>query len=277
MVAFELFGLEIYWYGIFYLVAFLIWYLFFYLVAKKKYFKEFKNLQNLLEKWIDDLVIAIALGVILWWRLWYVLIYDFWYFLANPMDIFTIWQWGMGFIWGVIWVIMAMLFIKKIYKLNLTEFLLLIDMIVIVLPFGIMLWRIWNFLNQELYGMPVNILDNSIIEWILSSLGLVYVYDQVDTILRINTNFLESFFEWFLILLVLIWLFYSKYITVKNKIKLNPWLLSGVFLLLYWISRFFLEFLRDHPVTDYLWYFTKTQFFMIFFVVWWIYLIIRKK
>jgi len=280
MIAFELFWFKIYWYWIFYLLAFLLWYLFLWFVAKKKFFKNYINLQNLLEHWIDDLVIAVAIWVLLWWRLWYVFIYDFKYFLQNPLEIFAIWQWWMSFVWWVLWVIFWIYIIKKLFKLSWNEFLLLMDLIVLVLPIWIMLGRIWNYLNQELFGRKFEsavkmfpILWNDILEWFLKKFDIVRIYKNFDNNYRINTNFLESFFEWFLLFIWLFIVFIKKYISLV----FIPWLISWLFLLFYWVFRFFLEFLRYHPYTDYYSIFTKTQFIMLFFIVWWIILVSRKR
>lgn len=59
----------------------------------------------------------------------------------------------MSFIGGIIGVTIAMLILMRRKKFSRKEILLLGDMILAILPFGIMLGRIGNFLNQELYGI----------------------------------------------------------------------------------------------------------------------------
>jgi len=91
---------------------------------------------------------------------------------------------------------LALLARKK--RFSVKERFLLGDLIFAILPFGIMLGRIGNFLNQELYGIVVS---NRLprlgypVFSLLHDLQIFHVYSQVDNVLRVNTNFLSSFFE----------------------------------------------------------------------------------
>ncbi len=269
MIAFEILWLKIYWYWIFYAIWFLVWYIFLYMIWKSKIFKNYSNLQNLFEKWLDDIGIWVILWVLIWWRLWHIIFYDLYYYIHNPLKIFAIREWWMWFVWWVIWVIIAIFIIKKIYRLTTTEFLYLIDCIVMILPFGIMIWRIWNYLNQELVWKIIMDHDNY-----LYKLWLIHIYDKIDNLPRINTNFLESFFEWFCLLVFLQFKFWKKYM---SWLLFKAWNISWMFLIWYWIIRFFMEFMRDYWNIEYIWIFTKTQYFMIFFIILWTWLIWRKN
>ncbi len=273
MVAFEIFWFEIYWYWLFYLFSFLIAYCFFYFLARTSYLDNFPNIKNLLKNWLDDLAVFILIWIIVWWRLWYVIFYNPSTLLDNPISVFFIWEWWMAFIWWVIWVILSMLYIAKKYALSIKDFLILMDIIVTILPFWIMLWRIWNFLNQELYWKLVSELNISIIHnniETLKNLNLIYVYESIDSNKRINTNFLESIFEWLVLLLILMFVFFKS--IYKSYYK--PWFISWLFLILYWIIRFFIEFLRAPEQVNYIAWFTSTQYFMFWFIIVWIVLII---
>ena len=150
MVAFSIFGRNIYRYWIFYLIGFIVAYIFLYYIWKKRYFHKFPKLQNLLENDLETLFIILILWVLIWWRLGHVLIYDFQYFLHNPLDIFKIWQWWMSFIGWILWVILwVTLFIWK-KKFSRKEYIILLDLLCCILPLCIAFWRLWNFLNQEL-------------------------------------------------------------------------------------------------------------------------------
>ena len=129
MIAFSIFGINIYRYGIFYLVGFLLTYCFLYFIWRKKYFHKFPKLQNLLENDLETLFIILILWVLIWWRLGHVLIYDFQYFLHNPLDIFKVWQWWMSFIGWILGVILwVSLFIWK-KKFSRKEFVILLDLL----------------------------------------------------------------------------------------------------------------------------------------------------
>jgi prolipoprotein diacylglyceryltransferase len=69
MVAFQLFGFSIYWYGIFYFISFLLGYGFLSFIGKKGYFKRFPALQQVLTVHLDTLMIALLLGVLIGGRL----------------------------------------------------------------------------------------------------------------------------------------------------------------------------------------------------------------
>jgi len=267
MVAFSIFGRDIYRYGIFYLVGFVIAYCFLYFIWKKRYFNKFTKLQNLLENDLESLFIILILWVLIWWRLWHVFIYDFQYFIANPIDVIKVRQWWMSFIWWIIWVIIWIsIFIYK-KKFSRKEFIILLDLLACILPICIALWRLWNFLNQELYWI---IFKNSL--WrsestvsTLNSLWFLHIYNKIDSTLRINTNLLSIIFEGILLFIILL----SNFIIQINNKKRKIWKISMIFLLWYSTVRFFLEYLRQDSQAEFIWRFTKSQrFFLIFILLW---------
>ena len=267
MVAFSIFGRDIYRYGIFYLVGFVIAYCFLYFIWKKRYFNKFTKLQNLLENDLESLFIILILWVLIWWRLWHVFIYDFQYFIDNPIDVIKVRQWWMSFIWWIIWVIIWIsIFIYK-KKFSRKEFIILLDLLACILPICIALWRLWNFLNQELYWI---IFKNSL--WrsestvsTLNSLWFLHIYNKIDSTLRINTNLLSIIFEGILLFIILL----SNFIIQINNKKRKIWKISMIFLLWYSTVRFFLEYLRQDSQAEFIWRFTKSQrFFLIFILLW---------
>ena len=156
-IAFSLLWFDIYWYGIMYSISFVVWYLFFILLP---YLTWFSRLSNSTKKaythYLDDIFIAIMLGVLIWWRLWHVFIYNFWYYIDNLWEIFAFQQWWMSFIGGIVWVvILVSIYLSWIRSYSLYEIMWVFDIIIVMVPFGILVWRIGNFINQELYGVPV--------------------------------------------------------------------------------------------------------------------------
>lgn len=268
MIAFSIHWVNIYRYWIFYLLWFLISYIFLYRIWKKQYFKKYTKLQNILENDLETLFIILILWVLVWWRLWHVLIYDFEYFQNHPIDIIKIWQWWMSFIWWIIWVItLVFIFIRK-KNLSRKEFIILLDLLACILPICIALWRLWNFLNQELYWIiftnPLSRTEKTI--WTLTSLWFLHIYEKIDSNLRINTNLLSIIFEWILPFISLILILY---IQTKNKIR-KIWKIWMIFLLRYSTIRFILEYLRQDSQTEFIWFFTKSQRFFIMFIIIWI-------
>lgn len=267
MVAFTIFWRDIYRYGIFYLIWFIISYIFLYIIWKKHIFQKFPQLQNLLENDLETLFIILILWVLIWWRLWHVLIYDFQYFLNNPVDIIKVWQWWMSFIWWLLWVIIWISLLLYKRKFSRKEFIILLDLLACILPLCIALWRLWNFLNQELYWIIFNnpFWWTKWTIWTLTSLWFLHIYDKVDSLLRINTNLLSMIFEWILLFITLLIILIKQIKNDKRKI----WKISMVFLLRYSIVRFFLEYLRQDSQSEFIWPFTKSQrFFLLFTIIW---------
>lgn len=268
MIAFTIFWRDIYRYWIFYLIWFIIAYTFLYIIWKKKFFHKFPKLQNLLENNLETLFIILILWVLIWWRLWHVLIYDFNYFLNNPLNILKIRQWWMSFIWWLLWVIIWISILLWSKKFTRKEFIILLDLLACILPVCIALWRLWNFLNQELYWIKLPTDINWSTETInkLKSVWLLHVYNNIDDSLRINTNFLSIIFEWILLFITLITILIKQIKQQKRKM----WKISMIFLLRYSIVRFILEYLRQDSQSEFIWPFTKSQRFFIAFTTIWI-------
>lgn len=278
MIAFSIGSIDIYWYGIFYFIAFLAGYLFLSRITKKNIFwKTFPRLQSFLEKNLDDLILCIFLGVLLWWRLGHVIIYDFTYYLSHPGEIFQVWKWWMSFIGGIIGVTLALAILAWKKRLGRKDLLLLGDLIFAILPFGIMVGRIGNYLNQELYGVVVS-------DWLprlwypifslLNDIGIFHVYSQIDSLLRLNTNFLSSFFEWLVLLGITLSIIRTR---VKTKI-IQPGKIVGTFLVGYSFVRFLLEYVRADSQLEFYGRFTISQrFFIGFFLIGVVLLFFRKN
>jgi phosphatidylglycerol:prolipoprotein diacylglycerol transferase len=153
MVAFQLFGLSIYWYGIFYCISFILGYCFLSFLGKKGYFKSFPALQVALTQHLETLMIALLFGVLIGGRLGHVFIYDWGSFANNWGAILEVWKGGMSFIGGIIGVLLALLVCRFFFKLSRKEFVMLLDCLLVMVPLGIFFGRLGNFLNQELYGI----------------------------------------------------------------------------------------------------------------------------
>ena len=217
--AFEIFGLEIKWYGISYALG-LILALSLCKILSKKYNK-------VKEKVFDDILIWVALGIIIGGRIGYVVFYNFNFYLNNPKYILIgIRDGGMSFHGGIIGVILACIFFSKLKKIS---FLYIMDIIACAAPIGLFLGRIANFINSELWGKETNFF-----------LGVVFPNGGTNP--RHPTQLYEAFLEG-LVLFFLVNIFY-KY---KNSF---PGLTSGVFLIFYAIFRIFVEFFRtpDHHI-----------------------------
>ena len=268
MVAFSIFWVNVYRYGIFYFVWFLVTYFFLRFLWKSTVLSSYPKLQNFLKWNLEDLMIALIIWVLMWWRLWEVFIYEWDYFSQNLSEIIKVWHWWMSFFGGMIWVILSLICLFVIKKLSRKDFLLFLDCIVFIVPIWIILWRFGNYLNQELYWLVVPEWAWWMSEWLVSfltNLNFFHVYPKVDLLLRVNTNFVSILFEG--IVLFLIILFVSLKQVEKKKIKI--WLNSSVFLIFYSLFRFFIEYRRVDSQSQMVWIFTTSQWlFLSLFVIW---------
>ena len=243
MIAFHIGPIAVHWYGIFYAVSFLLG--FFYLRKIIQAWKWIK-IKNI-ESFMDDLLFYVILWVLLGGRLGYVFFYNPEYFLHQLWKVIAVWEWGMAFAGAFLGVGVALYLLSKKYKIS---FLSVTDLVVSFLPFGLGLWRIWNYLNWELYGKVCP-------EWLMwSFLCNKFWTDSF----HISNQLLESFFEGWLPFLVF------QYLVWKKDILKKPGLLTWIFVVYYSVVRFILEFIRWHP-KDYILYFglSISQYFMILF------------
>jgi len=208
--------ISIRWYGLAYVFGFLIGY-----ILIKKY-NRYLN-EPLKNKTIEDLFLWITLGVIVGGRLGYVIFYQTNLLLHNPLKIFYIWEGGMSFHGGLIGTIVSIIIFSYFKKIN---FFILSDFISTVAPIGIFFGRIANFINVELYGRT-------------TSFYFAMIFPSIDLERRHPSQLYEAFFEGFLILLILM-------IIIKNNFKKNNFgINTSLFLILYGIFRFLIEYIRE--------------------------------
>lgn len=262
MIAFHLFGRPVYWYGIFYGMTFLFGYRFLSIIWKQSWMKPYTKLTHLFTEKLDSIVLLVILGVIVWWRLGHVFLYDWAYFREHLWEILQTWQGGMSFIWWVIGVTIVILSLWRYYKLRFRDLLLFGDILLCIVPVWILLGRIGNRLNGELWWKPLQ--DFPVwVQSVIRTVWLETVYPAVDELPRVNTNFSQAFFEWAVPLIVgqvLLWVHYTKK-------QMRPGLITGVFFIIYGVVRFVVEFLKDLPEAEFRWPLSISQWIMGLFVL----------
>ena len=100
---------------------------------------------------VEALLTWIVLGVILGGRLGFVLFYQPGYYLSHPWEIPMIWQGGMAFHGGFLGVVLAIVLFSRRNGLPMVR---VGDAIAVATPPGLLLGRIANFINGELWGRP---------------------------------------------------------------------------------------------------------------------------
>ena len=204
---------EIRWYGLLYIVGFIIGYIF---VKKNLAYKQIK----LKKDEYESLLFNLMLGVIVGGRIGYVLFYNLSYYLHNPLQIFTVWQGGMSFHGGALGVIVfGLLFCKK-HKIN---FYTLADPVMPLVAIGLFFGRIGNFINAELYGRVTSV------PW-----GMIFPHSDGKP--RHPSQIYEALLEGLLLFLITNFMF--------RKIK-QPGFVFWAWIGLYGLFRFLVEFVRE--------------------------------
>lgn len=103
---------------------------------------------------LDDLLVYVALGVVGGGRLAYVFFYDPAHFLAEPLDIPQVWHGGMSFHGGLLGAVVALVLFARSRQVSVLSTL---DLVAMVAPIGLLLGRIANFINEELWGRVTDV------------------------------------------------------------------------------------------------------------------------
>ena len=211
-VAFSIFSLDFRWYSMAYIFGILVGWI----IAKKFFVKN-----NEVKEKFDDFITFLILGIIIGGRLGYVIFYNFDYYINNLLEIFKIWQGGMSFHGGILGVILASILFSK--RNNQNPYIYL-DVVSNVAPIGIFFGRVANFINSELYGSETNL------PW-----GVKFL--KIDDLYRHPSQLYEALFEGILLFIILMYL--------RRKVSMKiPGLISAMFLIIYSIFRFVIEFFR---------------------------------
>lgn len=167
-----------------------------------------------------DIVLASVVGVIVGGRLGYVLFYGGSEYLREPLKIFATWDGGMSFHGGLVGILIACWFVSRRVGVS---FLRLADLGAVGAPIGLLLGRITNFVNGELWGRVTDV------PW-----GMVF--PTGGPFPRHPSQLYEAFLEGLVLFIVLLWL---------SRKKRPEGLIFGVLLSGYALSRILVEFVRE--------------------------------
>ena len=221
-VALQLGPVAIHWYGLTYLAAFGLFIL---LSARRLRHPPFASIVGdaaWSRRDVEDIVFLGVLGVVLGGRLGYCLFYKPAYYLANPLEIFAVWQGGMSFHGGLIGVIASMVWFAWSRK---RPFWQVADFVAPCVPTGLAAGRIGNFINGELPGR----LSDPALPW-----GMVF--RGAGDLPRHPSQIYQFLLEG-LLLFILLWL-YARKERASGQV-------AAVFLIGYGVLRFIAEFFRE--------------------------------
>lgn len=183
-------------------------------------------------KQIEDLLTWIIIGVILGGRLGYVLFYQPSYYMENPGQILMIWQGGMAFHGGLLGVVLAAWIYTGSQGINRLS---AADAIALGIAPGLLLGRIANFINAELWGRQTDL------PWgvIFPGAAAQDCPGVIGACARHPSQLYEAGLEGLVLGAVLLWLVWAR------RAFLRPGLVCGTFFAGYGLARFMVEFARQ--------------------------------
>ena len=171
---------------------------------------------------LDMLLNYVIIAIILGGRIGYVTFYDPLYFLTHPIEIIKIWQGGMSFHGGLLGVTLAMLLFARRHNIPL---LAVSDRVAMVVPIGLFLGRLSNFINGELMGR-------------VSDLPWAMIFPNSDGLPRHPSQLYEAGLEG-LALGVVMW------VAVRRGALAKRGTMTALLLIGYGIARFAVEYVRE--------------------------------
>ncbi|MBE0571576.1 MAG: prolipoprotein diacylglyceryl transferase [Ignavibacteriaceae bacterium] len=212
---FHLGPISVRWYGFLFAMAFVAGYFIMTWVFKK---------EGRLRTDLEQLSVYMIFGTVIGARLGHCLFYNPEYYLSNPIEIFKVWEGGLASHGAALGILTALyLFSKK--KKN-YPMLWTLDRVVIVVALAGTFIRLGNLFNSEIIGKPTDV------SW-------AFIFTAVDELPRHPAQLYESI-AYLIIFLILLFIYYKGFEKNRNG------LLFGIFLLLVFTFRFFVEFVKEN-------------------------------
>lgn len=212
---FSLGPIHVRWYGLMFAVGFLFGY-----NHGEKMFRH----ENIDPKWLESLFIYLLVATIVGARLGHVFFYGWEYYSQHPIEILYIWQGGLASHGGVLGIIVAMIIWSM--KVSKRSILWVLDRVVVPSILVAALIRLGNLMNSEIYGMETSL------PW-----GFIFERNH-ETVPKHPTQLYEA-------LSYLLTFGVIQYMYWKTKAKDYLGLLVGVFFIMVFTARFFIEFIKE--------------------------------
>ena len=212
-VLLDLGAVQVRWYGLMYVIGFIIAGYFLKVLVRNNFFKVSADK-------IDSLITTMIICMFIGARTFYVFIYNWDYYSQNLMDLLAVWKGGLSFHGALVGLLAGGFIFARQNKITWFE---VMDSVALAGTPGLFFGRIGNFINGELYGRITN-----------SKLGIIF--PAGGPFPRHASQLYEAFLEG-LLLFTILWL-------VKPRVKIYG-IISGLFVSLYGVFRFSVEFFRE--------------------------------
>jgi len=217
-IAMKIGFISIHWYGILFASG---------LIGGLYLFRYILRLEHKEPDIAEELLGYLIVGIIIGARLTHCLIYEPDYYLSHPLEILYVWKGGLASHGGLIGAVIATYIFSKRYSLSFCWLLSRLSIVGGVFATAV---RIGNFFNSEILGK-------------VSNMPWSVIFLRYDNLPRHPVQLYEALS--YLIITTVMWILYKQY--AKSK---NPCFFVGVFFILIFTSRFFLEYFKL-PQADY--------------------------
>ena len=258
-------GVGIRWYGLAYVLAFLLGGLLYKWLARRGY-------TDLPPQQVGDFITwAAVFGVMIGGRLGWVVFYGWREVLDHPLTLFEVWKGGMASHGGILGLVIFTYYWSWKHRVSWTS---IGDCLVVVAPIGLFLVRIANFINGELYGRPAGEPGGvASVPWAMlfpKERGEEYPLYQIqhDESLRQHlretlvprhpSQLYEAFLEG-VVLFVALWI-------LRTRCRVPRGVITGAFFILYAVLRIIGEMFREPDPAWHVGPISAGQFLSIFLV-----------
>jgi phosphatidylglycerol:prolipoprotein diacylglycerol transferase len=221
-VALQIGPLAVHWYGLTYLAAFVFFMVLGHLRLNHLPYAGTTGPSAWGKRDVEDILFLGVMGVVLGGRIGYCLFYKPAYYAVHPLEIFYVWQGGMSFHGGMLGVMASMFWFAHTRQ---RSFLEVADFVAPCVPAGLMMGRLGNFINGELWGRVAD-----------PSLPWGMVFREAGNAPRHPSQIYQMLLEG-LLLFILLWLY------AKKPRKTGQ--VAAAFLFGYGVFRFIAEFFRE--------------------------------
>ncbi len=182
---------------------------------------------------LDDFILWVTIGIIVGGRTGYVLFYNLPFFIAHPAEIFELWKGGMSFHGGFVGCVIAVIAFARVNKVSILS---LGDITTAVAPVGLLLGRLANFINSELWGRAAD-----------PSLPWAMIFPNGGPLPRHPSQLYEAGLEGIVLFAILA-------VMIRLGALKRPGLILGSFMAIYGLARIAGEHFREpDPQLGFLW------------------------